>query len=110
MEKAFAVVSEQTAGFHHFGRNDDVGSITADILIGVSGRGERTFVVDRRLNGKAVARLEIILPLGSDLNDLTAKFVTDDDGIIRNIIGNPLVGGSLFCSLETGHADTVAAY
>ena len=108
VEESFALVSEQTSGFHHFGRDNDISGIAADILVGVAGGGKRTFVVDRRLDGKAVARFELILPLGADFDDLAAEFVTDDDGVVRHIIGNTLVGSALLCRLETGHADTVA--
>ena len=107
VEEGVARVGQQIAGGHDLLRDHHVGGVAADVLVGVTGGGERALVVDGGLDGELVAHLELALPLGAHFHQFAAELVTDDDGVLRHIVGNALVGGSLFGGLETGHADAV---
>ncbi len=110
--KTRTLVRQEATHLHHLGRNDDVSRVAADESIGISRSGQQSYrtsgVVEGRLDGELVSRLELILPLGADLNNLSGELVTDDRWILGDVVRNPLVIGSLMGRLVGRHAKAVA--
>ena len=107
VEVSLVVVGQQATALHNFVGDDDVGSVAADMGIGVAGSSQAALVVHGGLNGKLVAGLELVSPLSADFHDLAAELMADDHGVFCHIIGNTLVVGTLNGSLVGGHADAV---
>ena len=101
------LVLEQAAKFHNLSRNDAVGRIAAEELVGVSGAPHRALVVERRLQRELHARLELILMLRANLDDIARKLVTHDGRMLGNIGMHALVLGTKDRALVGGHADAV---
>ena len=101
------LVLEQAAKFHNLSRNDAVGRIAAEELVGVSGAPHRALVIERRLQRELHARLELILMLRANLDDITRKLVTHDGRMLGNIGMHALVLGTKDRALVGGHADAV---
>ena len=97
--EARTLVREQTPHLHHLGRDDDVGGVATDESVGIArggkGSDRAVLVVEGRLDGELVTRLELILPLGADLYDLSSELVADDRRILGDVIRYPLVVGGL---------------
>jgi len=110
--EARTLVREQTPHLHHLGRDDDVGGVATDESVGIArgGKGsDRTaLIVKGRLDGELVTRLELILPPGADLDDLSGELVADDRRILGDVIRHPLVVGGLMGGLVGRHAEAVA--
>ena len=107
VEISFIVVGQQAAALHNFVGNDDVGSIAADMGIGVTGSGQAALIVHSGLDGELVAGLELVSPSSANFHDLAAELMADDNRILSHIVGNALVVGALDSSLVRGHADAV---
>ena len=101
------LVLEQAAKFHNLSRNDAVGRIAAEELIGIAGAPHRTLVVKRRLQRELHARLELILMLRANLDDIARKLVTHDGRMLGNIGMHAPVLGTKDRALAGGHADAV---
>ncbi len=97
---------------HHIRRDDDVSRVTTGVAIGISRGGQQSgravLVVEGRLDGELVTRLELILPFGADLYDLSGKLMADNRGIIGDVARNSLVVRTLMGRLVGRHAKTVA--
>ncbi len=106
------LVRQETTHLHHFGRDDDVGRVPTDVAIGISRSGQQSYrtvlIVEGGLDGELVTRLELILPLGTDLDDLSGKLMADDRGIISDVTRNSLVVETLMGRLVGRHAKAVA--
>ena len=76
-------------------------------LVGVSGAPHRALVVERRLQRELHARLELILMLRANLDDIARKLVTHDGRMLGNIGMHTLVLGTKDGALVGGHADAV---
>ena len=107
-EERFAMVRQQAAALHELVRDHDIGRIAADGPEGVAGRPHGALVVDVRLNGEALAGLELALPLAADLKNLAAELMSHDHGVLRHVVGHALVIRALLGRLIGGHADGIA--
>ena len=101
------LVLEQAAKFHNLSRNDAVGRIAAEELVGIAGAPHRALVVERRLQRELHARLELILMLRANLDDIARKLVTHDGRMLGNIRMHALVLGTKDGALVGGHTDAV---
>ena len=102
------VIRQQTVEFQHLFGDDDTRGITADPAERVARRpvlvaGD----VELGLDPVLLADTKFVLPVLADLQELAAKLVAEDDGILRDIVGNPLVVGALDRCLVIRHADAV---
>ena len=109
-EECLAIILQQAVHLHDAGGNAHKGGVAAQGGEGVTGSVQRTLVVQSRLDAETLTRLKLVLPLGADFTDDTAKLVTDDDGIGGTVHGNTLVGGTLLRCLERRHANGVGYY
>ena len=98
---------KQTAHFHNFIRNNNIGSVAADVLIGVSRSCQTALVVQSRLDGEFLTLLELMCPFCSYLYQVTAELMADDNRMLFDIFRNTLVILALHCCLVGGHADAV---
>ena len=105
--ECLTVVGKETTKLHNLVGDDYVCSAATDIVIGISGSCKAALVVDCGLDGELVSCLKLILPLCAYLDDLTAELVTENDGVLCNVIGNSLVACTLKCCLVGGHANAV---
>ena len=97
--KSRAIVRQKTSHLHHIRRDEDVGRVTAGVAIGISRSGQKSgrtvLVVESRLDGELIPRLELILPLGADLYDLAGELVADDRRILSDVVWDSLMVGTL---------------
>ena len=106
-EEIVAVKMKQTAHFHNFIRNNNIGSVAADVLIGVSRSCQAALVVQSRLDREFLTLLELMCPFCSYLYQVTAELMADDNRMLFDIFRNTLVILALHCCLVGGHADAV---
>ena len=95
-----AVIGKQGEIGHHQ-------SAAADIVVRITGSCKAALVVDSGLDGELFSCLELVLPLGTNLNDLAAELVAEDDGVFSYVVGNSLVACALKRCLMGGHTNTV---
>ena len=81
--------------------------VAANVLVGVAGGIQSALVVERGLNGEALTGLELVLPLGSNLNQLAAYLVADNNWICVDVARNALVLTPLDGRLVGRHAKAV---
>ena len=108
LEEGVAGVFEEAADLHDAGGDADVGGVAADGGEGVSGGVHGAMVVDGGLDAEEVAGLELVGPLGADLEDASGEFVSEDGGVSVAVVGDALVVGAGLGGLVAGHADGVA--
>ena len=107
VEIRLAVIREQAVHLHDLMRDNNICRRAAYIFVGISGSGKAALVVECRLHYKPCADLVSAPPFFTYLNYLSAKFMTDYDGIFRHIVGNALMRRALTSRLVGGHADAV---
>ena len=98
-EEGLAGILEQAVVFHYHCRNDNIGGVSADIAVAVSGSCKRALVIDGGLNGELIPCLELICPFAAHLYYFAAELVTDYYRILCNIIGDALMVGALYAGL-----------
>lgn len=86
-----ALVLQQAAQFHDLGRDDAVGGIAAEELVGVAGAPHGALVVQGGLQGELHAGLELVLMRLAHLDDITGELVTHDGGVLGYIRMHTLV-------------------
>ncbi len=104
-EIGITVIGPETACLDDVIGKNAVFCISAAPLAGVSRRFHLSG--NCRLLGEFLPRLEPVLPLFADLDDIPRKFVADDHRILVHIIGHPLVLCSLLHGFPCGHADGI---
>ena len=108
----FTRIVEQTSQLHHLIGNHYVGGIPSDIVIGVTRstqHSDRPFlVVQGRLDGELFTRSELGFPFGAHFDNLTGKFVSDDDRIFGDIARDAFMDVGLVRGFVRRHADAVA--
>ena len=102
-----ALVLQQAAQFHDLGRDDAVGGIAAEELVGVAGAPHGALVVQGRLQSELHAGLELVLMCLAHLDDITGELVTHDSGVLGYIRVHTLVAGAEDGALVSRHADAV---
>ena len=109
-----ALVLQQAAQFHDLGRDDAVGGVAAEELVGVAGAPHGALVVQGGLQGELHAGLELVLMRLAHLDDITGELVTHDGGVLGYIRMHTLVSSAsisrgvsiscplTFCMTSTG--------
>ena len=93
--ESLSLIGEQAVTFHYFIWNNNISSAAANIMIGISGSGKRTLIVDCRLDSKAVSRMEFILPFLAHFNQFPAKLVPQNNRRLCNVVRHTFMGGAL---------------
>ena len=81
--------------------------VAADEAVGIAGSLEAALIAESRLDRELVARLIFVLPLCTDLEDLTTELVSHYSGILGNVIGNALMRRTLKNRLVSRHTNAV---
>ena len=102
-----ALVLQQAAQLHDLGRDDAVGGIAAEELVGVAGAPHGALVVQGGLQGELHAGLELVLMRLADLDDITGKLMAHNGGVLGHIRVDALVAGAEDGALVSRHADSV---
>ena len=106
-EVALALIRQQAAHFHHFVGKNDVGGITAHAGVGVAERVGKPLVVQSGLDAEHLTGVKLVRPLAADLDQFATELVTEDDGTLRNVLGDALVLAALDQCFVGRHTQTV---
>ena len=102
-----ALVLQQAAQFHDLGRDDAVGGVAAEELVGVAGAPHGALVVQGGLQGELHAGLELVLMRLAHLDDITGELVTHDGGVLGYIRMHTLVTSAEDGALVSRHTDAI---
>ena len=102
-----SLVLQQAAQLHDLGRDDAVGGIAAEELVGVAGAPHGALVVQGGLQGELHAGLELVLMCLAHLDDITGELVTHDGGVLGYIRMHTLVSSAEDGALVSRHADAI---
>ena len=101
------IVRKEAIALHDLIGDNDVLRVAADEAVRISKGIQLALPAESGLNGKAVPGLKFMAPLFTDGKDLTAELVTDDRGMLGNIVGNAGVLAPLEGRLVGGHTNAV---
>ena len=108
LEEGIAVIREQAAHLDDDGRNVDVRRFAAVGMPGVAHRLQLVAGdVEGGLDADALARVELGAPLRADLADDSRDFMSGNDGVLRDVVGDALVSCAEGNGLVVAHADRV---